>query len=252
MQKEELIKFEEWVVETFNDGKLKSPVHLDGSKDGSQEDKLIEIFKDIKPNDWVFSNYRSHYHSLLKGMPEERLKQWILDNKSIHVMDKEHKIFTSAIVGGCLSIALGTALSIKMNSKKMKSKLDNTISVEIEGYKEVTDGWTMNEPKVYCFVGDMTANTGNFREVFRYAVNHKLPIKFIIANNFLSTDTDCADVWGVTRNHYEWQFDMLKATYPEYFDYYNYERKYPHYGTGKFITKIWDDMDKDDVKGKGF
>ena len=233
MNKDELIKFEEWTVDTFNEGKLKSPVHLDGSTDGSQEDYLINLFKDIKPQDWVFTTYRSHYHALLKGMPEERLKQWILDNKSIHVMDKEHKIFTSAIVGGCLSIALGTALSLK------KNRLGIATGLELL-------------PKVYCFVGDMTANTGNFREVFRYAVNHKLPIKFIIANNFLSTDTDCADVWGITRYEYLFQFQHLKRKYPEYFDYYSYERKYPHYGTGKFISKIWDDMEKDDVKGKGF
>ena len=248
--KEELINFENWTVETFNEGKLKSPVHLDGSVNGEQEKYLINVFKDIKPQDWVFTTYRSHYHALLKGMPEERLKQWILDNKSIHVMDKEHKIFTSAIVGGCLSIALGTALSIKMD----KEKGCNTpyYSSLCGGEDGICGHCKLKDEKVYCFVGDMTANSGNFREVFRYAVNHKLPIKFIVANNFLSTDTDCADVWGMERERYEAQFISLKIAYPDYFDYYTYERKYPHYGTGKFITKIWDEMDKDDVKGKGF
>src|SRR3990167_5930593 len=104
--KEELIDFESWVVETYKEGKLRSPVHLSGGN----EDVLIALFKDIKEDDWVFSTYRSHYHALLKGVPEEDLKQWILDNKSIHFMNKKHKIFTSAIVGGTLPIALGVAM----------------------------------------------------------------------------------------------------------------------------------------------
>ena len=105
MNKEQLINFEKEVKQMFLDGKLRSPVHLSGGN----EDQLIEIFKDIKPQDWVFTTYRSHYHALLKGVPEEKLKQWILDNKSIHFMDKEYKVFSSAIVGGCLPIALGVA-----------------------------------------------------------------------------------------------------------------------------------------------
>src|SRR3990167_6230233 len=109
MNKEELIAFEKWTENTFNDGQLKSPVHLRGGN----EEQLIEIFKEIKPNDWVVTTYRSHYHALLKGVPEQRLKDWILDNKSIHFMDSEYKIFSSAIVGGTLPIALGAAMAIK-------------------------------------------------------------------------------------------------------------------------------------------
>ena len=106
--KEELISFEDWTINTFNDGKLRSPVHLSRGN----EDQLMEIFKDIKKNDWVFSTYRSHYHALLHGITEEFLKDWVLQNKSIHVMNSEHKFFTSAIVGGTLSIALGVALTL--------------------------------------------------------------------------------------------------------------------------------------------
>ena len=96
MDKEEIVEFEQWVIDTFNDGKLRSPVHLSRGN----EEQCIKVFEDIKPQDWVFSTYRSHYHALLKGIDKEWLKQWILDNKSIHVMNKEYKFFTSAIVGG--------------------------------------------------------------------------------------------------------------------------------------------------------
>src|SRR3990167_1988105 len=124
--KEELIAFENWTVETFNNGLLKSPVHLSGGN----EEQLIEIFKDIKPNDWVFTTYRSHYHALLKGVPEERLKNWILDNKSIHFMDSEYKVFSSAIVGGCLPIALGVAMAIKIEEKDIRKKLGDENGIE--------------------------------------------------------------------------------------------------------------------------
>ena len=77
MNKQQLIDFENWVVETYKAGKLRSPVHLSGSQDGKLEDFLIKIFKKIKPNDWVFSTYRSHYHALLKGIQEQWLKDWI-------------------------------------------------------------------------------------------------------------------------------------------------------------------------------
>lgn len=225
MNKQELIDFENEVVERFNDGQLKSPVHLSGSIDGSLEDYLIELFKEVKKEDWLFTVYRSHYHALLKGMPRERLLQWIKDGRSIHVMDKENKIFTTAIVGGHLSIALGTALAIK-----------------IKGGKE----------KVWVFCGDMTSQTGIFHECFKYATNNKLPIKFIIENNFLSTDTDTAEAWGTTKEKMIEHFEKMKNKYPEYFDYVTYERKWPHYGSGKWISKIWDEIEIDETKDKGF
>ena len=87
--KKELYEFENKIVETYKAAELRSPIHLSGSIDGVLEDFLINFFKQVKKEDWVFSTYRSHYHALLKGMPPERLYGWVLDNKSIHVMDLE-------------------------------------------------------------------------------------------------------------------------------------------------------------------
>lgn len=239
MNKQELIDFEKWTVDVFNDGQLRSPVHLSGSNEGNLEDFLIDTFKQIKKEDWVATTYRSHYHALLKGVPEQRLKDWILDNRSIHFMDKEYKMFSSAIVGGTLSIALGIAMAIK--SKDIV--LDTDEELKEKGLKR-------NGPKVYCFVGDMTSMSGTFHEVFKYAVNHDLPIKFIIECNFLSTDTPTAEVWGTNDMSLEIHYKKFKRKYPNYFDYCIYERKYPHYGTGKFIAKLWENTDE--TKKKGF
>lgn len=274
--KEDLYNFENWTVNTFNDGQLKSPVHLSGSIDGKLEDWLIGFFNQVKSQDWVITTYRSHYHALLKGVPEGRLKKWILDNKSIHFMDNEYKMFSSAIVGGTLPVALGVALGIKLNSQQKKNKSDDTLTIddsyletrsetreEIKDVRRLVDADNHvdpeepgedvdvgKSPRVFCFVGDMTSQTGIFHEVFKYAVNHKLPIKFIIECNFLSTDTDTAAAWGSTRENLVKFFEKQKNNYPEYFDYIVYERKYPHYGTGKFVAKIWEGVDE--TKQKGF
>ena len=234
--KEQLIAFENEVAELFNDGQIRSPVHMSGG----DEDELIEIFKKIKPNDWVFSNYRGHYHALLKGIDRDWLLKWIKDNKSIHVMSGEHKFFTSAIVGGTLSIALGTALSIKLQSKSFP--LNSALSEERDA------GLSGNTPHVFCFIGDMTATTGQFWECWNYAKNFDLPITFVIADNGLSTDTDTKVSWGMEKEtEHFYQYPSMKA---KKIIYYKYKRKWPHYGTGKFVSKLWDDME--DVKAKGF
>jgi len=86
INKKELIDFENEVVERFNDGQILSPIHLSGSV--VQEEALIKIFKDVKPQDWIFTTYRSHYHALLKGVPRDWLMKWVLDNKSLHYLNK--------------------------------------------------------------------------------------------------------------------------------------------------------------------
>lgn len=199
MNKKQLYKFEEDIVDIYKQGLLRSPIHLSGSVDGKLEDFLIKLFKEIKPNDWVFSTYRSHYHALLKGVKPEWLKEWILKNKSIHVMNKEHKIVTSAIVGGCLPIALGTALAIKLKGGK---------------------------DKVWVFCGDMTSETGGFSEVFKYATNYDLPITFVIEDNGLSTDTITKEVWN---NKYDMNVKL------PHIKYIKYKRRWPHYGVGIFV-----------------
>ena len=76
MNKAELVAFEDEIIELFNDGKILSPIHLSRGN----EDDLIRIFQDVKPEDWVFGTHRSHYHALLKGVP----KEWLKKEERIH------------------------------------------------------------------------------------------------------------------------------------------------------------------------
>jgi len=201
--KQDLWDFETDIFDNYSDGKIKAPVHLTGSEDGEQEDALINIFKKVKDKDWVFSTHRSHYHALLKSKNPKWLKSEIFAKKSSHINSKKYKIFTSAIVGGCIPIALGTALAIK----KRKGK-----------------------EKVWCFIGDMASEMGCFWECLKYAEFNKLPIIYVIENNGLGCYTKTKDAWG-SKFDMDWHWINSK-----YLIEYKYKRKYPHYGVGKWIT----------------
>ena len=197
MNKSKLIQFENNIAELFNNAKIKAPIHLYSNN----EDNLIKIFKKIKKNDWVFCSWRSHYQCLLKGVPPKILKKEILDGKSISLCFPKHKIYSSAIVGGILPISLGMALSLKR--KKSKNK-------------------------VYCFIGDMTSETGIAHETIKYSINKKLPIHFIVEDNSKSVCTDTRKTWSLKKLTYE-------TNKSKYITYYKYKLKYPHAGAGKRV-----------------
>ena len=114
MDKEKLIKFEEEIAELFNSGKIKAPVHLYHGN----EDQIIKIFEKIEKDDWIFCTWRSHYQCLLKGVPEKEIKNEIISGKSISLCFPKYNIYSSAMVGGSIPIAVGTAMSLKR--KKIK------------------------------------------------------------------------------------------------------------------------------------
>jgi pyruvate dehydrogenase E1 component alpha subunit len=73
--KERLIEFETEIGDTFNQGKIAAPVHLYSGN----EELMLEVFKDIDvENDWVCCTWRNHYQGLLKGIPEDVLKENIM------------------------------------------------------------------------------------------------------------------------------------------------------------------------------
>ena len=95
MTPEDLIAFETDIAETFNAGKIRAPVHLYSGN----ETQMIEVFRNVKPADWVFCSWRSHYQCLLKGVPREKVKAEILAGRSISLCFPEHRVVSSAIVG---------------------------------------------------------------------------------------------------------------------------------------------------------
>ena len=88
--------FEADIANLFNIGEIRAPIHL---SDGN-EIQMIEIFQEIKDDDWVFCSWRSHYQCLLKGVPASRVQAEILAGRSISLCFPDFKIYSSAIVGG--------------------------------------------------------------------------------------------------------------------------------------------------------
>lgn len=165
LNEKQLKAFSDDVIKIYEQGKIKAPIHL---SDGSEK-PLIHIFKKLyKKDDWIFTNWRSHFHWLLSGRSPKKLKKQILDGYSMHVFDK--KFFTSSIVAGISPIALGVAYALKL--KKSKSK-------------------------VLCFLGDMGASTGLAHECFRFAEGYSLPIKYVVENNRFSVATNTEESWGL-------------------------------------------------------
>lgn len=189
--KEDLIAFEEDIAQCFNEKQIRAPVHLYHDN----EDQLIDIFKWVKKDDWVCCTWRNHYQCLLKGVPKEELKQRILNGKSMVMCIKEHKIVCSSIVGGIPSIAVGIAWGLKRNG---------------------------GNNQVWCFMGDMSAETGAAHEAMKYASGFDLPITWVIEDNGLSVETPTKAAWG--ERHTD---NIIRYQYKN--------TKFPHSGAGKRI-----------------
>jgi pyruvate dehydrogenase E1 component alpha subunit len=190
---QDLKDFESKIVDHWESANIRGPIHL---SDGNEE-PLIEIFQRISKDDWVFSTWRSHYHALLKPINSDWIEEEILKGKSITLCNIEEKFYSSAIVSSTISIALGVALSLKKDNK-------------------------LN--KVWCFIGDMSFETGAFYEAHKYARNFNLPLQFIVEDNGISTYTPTEATWNFKR---EIPSDVI---------HYTYKSKYPHYGSGKWIA----------------
>ena len=120
----------------------------------------------------------------------------IADGKSITLCYPKEKIYSSAIVGGIIPLALGCALAIKRKNE---------------------------DEQVYLFVGDMTAETGTMAEAYKFSVNKDLPITFVIEDNSKSVCTDTNETWGIKEPSLK---GMPKVIY------YNYELRWAHAGAG--------------------
>lgn len=210
--KKDLISFENEISDIYKQAKIKAPVHL--SK--GNEAQLIEIFKHVKKDDWMFATYRNHYQALLKGVDRQWLKDQIIEGHSMHIMSKEHKIYTTSIVGGQLPIAVGAALALKLKGAP--------------GH-------------VWAFCGDMAAETGVFHECTKFSAGHNLPITFIVEDDGLSVYTPTKESWGGTMFRAEdnlvRNYDFAKAIQTEnpksIIKRYAYKREWPHHGIGLWV-----------------
>jgi len=192
MNAKDLIAFEQGIKARFAAGELPFLVHLSGGN----EEQLIEIFRDITPGDWVFSNHRSHYHALLHGIPASQVEAAICNGDSMFIFSNSRRFYTSSILAGTCCIACGVALEIK----------------ERGGHE-----------KVWCFLGDGAEDNGHFYEAVRFAEGRDLPITFVIEDNDRQVDTNHATRWG-SDERFPWQTSKVIR--------YHYRATFPHGGAG--------------------
>jgi TPP-dependent pyruvate/acetoin dehydrogenase alpha subunit len=201
MNKQDLIDFETDIGETFNRGEIRAPIHLYAGS----EDQIMQVFEhiDVK-KDWICCTWRNHYQALLKGIPPEVIKERIMSGKSMVMNLPEYKFVCSSIVGGIPSIATGLALAAKLRD---------------------------TGEHVWCWTGDMSAETGAWAEAYKYARAQDLPITFIVEDNELSVLTPTHEIWGEDK----WYLPAQNRFWYEskHLIYYKYKNtKYPHAGAG--------------------
>lgn len=154
--------FEERVAELYTEGLIPGVAHLYIG----EEAVAVGVCKALSESDYVLSTHRGHGHSIAKGMELGKLMSELFGKVagcckgiggSMHSTDPERGIlFSTAIVGGGIPIAVGVGLSIKMR-----------------GAKEVAA----------CFFGDGAVNIGSFHESLNLASLWKLPVVFVCENN---------------------------------------------------------------------
>ena len=132
-----------------------------------QEGVAVGVCTALKSDDFITSTHRGHGHMLAKGadvngaMAEMFAKETGLCHGmggSMHIADfRVGMLGANGIVGGGLPIATGSALA---------SRIQNTGQVAV------------------AFMGDAAANEGSFHESLNLAAVWKLPVVFVIENNF--------------------------------------------------------------------
>jgi TPP-dependent pyruvate/acetoin dehydrogenase alpha subunit len=145
----------------------------------------------------------------LKGIPKNKIMDSIIAGKSMVLNFYENKFLSSSIVGGIPSIAAGIAYANKL---------------------------TNSNSRVWCWVGDMSAETGAFHEAYKFSLYNNLPITFVIEDNKKSVCTPTSAAWKREKPYYlEQEYDG-KIVRQKNLYYYQYTNdKYPHAGAGKRI-----------------
>lgn len=195
--KQELLDFEEEIYNLDKQGLIKSPVHLRGGN----IDALLEIFRNIREQDWICGTWAFHLECLLHNVPREKLKAKILEGRSISLWFPERNIISSAIVSGIVPVSVGLAKSIQLRG---------------------------GSEKVYCFIGDSAFMCGISQESIRYAELHNLPVTFVVGDNGRSVSTPTCKVWNI---------DSIRDLVLSFKNtiYYKYTNIYPHSGSGPII-----------------
>lgn len=161
-------RFEEEAARAYTERKIGGFCHLYIG----QEAVAVGALAAASPEDYVISSYRDHGHYLARGGSARQAMAELFGKEtgcakgrggSMHFFSAEHNFFGGhGIVGAHVPVAAGYAFAAKYR-----------------GEKRVT----------LCFMGDGAVNIGPFHEGMSLAALWKLPVVFIVENNFYSMGT---------------------------------------------------------------
>lgn len=159
---------EDAIAERYKENEMRCPVHLSIG----QEATAVGVCQALNVSDKIFSTHRCHAHYLAKGGDLKRMLAEIYGKEtgccggrggSMHLTDDEKGMVVSVpIVGSNIPLAVGSALS---------SKIDNSDIVSV------------------AFTGDGSLEEGVFHESANFAQINKLPVLFVCENNLYSVYT---------------------------------------------------------------
>ena len=155
-------RFEERCAELYGAEKIRGFLHL-----GIGEEAVaVGAMQALAPGDAVVATYREHGHALARGVPAGAVMAEMFGKVegcsrgrggSMHLFDLSRRFYGgNAIVGGGLPLALGLALSDRL-----------------QGRARVTA----------CFFGDGAVAEGVFHESMNLAALWRLPVLFLCENN---------------------------------------------------------------------
>ncbi|MEK9685412.1 MAG: thiamine pyrophosphate-dependent dehydrogenase E1 component subunit alpha [Rhodospirillaceae bacterium] len=152
--------FEERVIELCHTKELEGLVHVGIGQEGV----ATGIALSLKDCDYLYGTHRSHGHFLAGGTDPKLLMAELAGKDtglcrgrggSMHIVDIPNRLMTATgIVGGTISLALGTAIA----------KRDEGAVVAV-------------------YFGDGASNTGSFHECLNMASLWKLPVIMVCENN---------------------------------------------------------------------
>ncbi|MEM3088780.1 MAG: thiamine pyrophosphate-dependent dehydrogenase E1 component subunit alpha, partial [Candidatus Bathyarchaeia archaeon] len=158
----EVRTFDEKVRDLYMRGLVPGTTHLYIG----QEAVAVGVCANLRRDDYVFSTHRSHAHTIAKEVPLKEIAAEILGKAtgcckgkggSMHLSRVDLGfVYSSAIVGGGVPLAVGAGLSIRLKK---------------------------GDQVVASFFGDGASNTGGFHEGLNLASLWKLPVIFVCENN---------------------------------------------------------------------
>ncbi len=159
---------EEAIAERYPEKEMKCPVHLYIGEEAA----AVGVSASLRSDDYAWSTFRGHGHYLAKGGGLNELIAELYGRStgcsggkggSMHLTDSRVNFMgTSALVGGTIPLAVGSALASRIRG-------DDRVSIS--------------------YFGDGALEEGVFHESLNFAGLHKLPVIFVCENNFWAVDS---------------------------------------------------------------